>query len=407
MNTTIKTINWLQCVFAPMPDASSVTIEVLVKAWSVYENKQTNWLSHFLEHMFFKGWKTYKTPKDVVVALDTLGAWFNAFTGDEYAGYYVKVAPQFTDTALLVLSDMLVHSQFPKQEIKTEKWVVTQEIMMYEDMPNRQIHDKWKNWYYGDTPYGRSILGPVENVQSFTQDDLFAHKQSLYTKDNCVIVVAGAIVDQDALEWRIAEFFGSLPEKTTWIFPEFTIQKPSTNESWYKKETQQNHLLIGAEGYTMYDDERYAASMLTTIFGGTMSSRLFQNIREKQWLCYYIGAWHYSGHTTWTFMIYGGMEKWRWDLWKQAIYDEVWMLFDRWITDEEFEQARMNIQWSIPMGLETSDEVANYVAKQVLYKGSVKTMNETLTNYMAVTKEEINACAKKLAQDSLYAYWIE
>jgi len=140
--------------------------------------------------MFFKGGIKYPDPKTVAETVDAYGGEFNAYTSDEYAGYYIKCAPQYVPTSLDVLADMLVHAQFPKDELEREKDVVIQEIMMYEDMPQRQVMEKRQTWYYGDNPYGWSTLGPVDNIKSFSQEYLFAHKEALYTKDNLVIVIA-------------------------------------------------------------------------------------------------------------------------------------------------------------------------------------------------------------------------
>lgn len=407
MNIQTHILDGLQVITADIKDSASTTIEVLVKAWSVMEDAQSNGLSHFLEHMFFKWWTRYPTPKSVAQALDTLGADYNAFTADEYAGYYIKVAPVFVEKAIDVLSDMLVNTQFPIEELEREKGVIIQEIMMYEDMPNRLVWDKWKHRYYGDNAFGRPILGPVENIQRFTQDDLFAHKDNLYTKDNLVIVVAWAIEDQQALLDQITSQFASLPEKCTVSYPSFISHLPTTHEAFLEKDTQQHHLIIWCPWVDMFDDRRYAYRMLSTILWWTMSSRLFQNIREQQWLCYYIWASHSTSLVDGTTMIYAGMEKGRREDGLSALYDELEMMRSHWITDEEFDQARSNIQWSTIMGLETSDDVAGFVGRQALLRGKIVTLESILTKYMSVTKDQINEAALSLQREKMYAYWIQ
>lgn len=196
MKYEIIKIAGIDCIFAPNSDANSVTIEILSKAGSIYETRETNGISHFLEHMFFKGGKKYPTPKSVAAAVDAFGGEFNAYTGDEYAGYYVKAAPQFLTQAIDVLGDMMINPQFPHDEMEREKGVVIQEIKMYEDNPQRLVFDKWQEYFYGDNSYGWSTLGPEANIKAFTQDMLFTHKDALYTKDNIVITVAGNIVDR-------------------------------------------------------------------------------------------------------------------------------------------------------------------------------------------------------------------
>lgn len=404
---SIEKIAWIDCVFAPIEWVKSTTIEVLVKAWSIYETKETNGLSHFLEHMFFKWWKKYPTPKAVAQALDTLGASYNAFTWNEYAGYYVKVAEQFVETALEVLADMLVDSQFPIDEIESEKWVIVQEIKMYEDMPAQLVSDKRSSWYYGDNPYGWSILWPEENVKGFTQADFLKHKQALYAKDNLVVAVGWSLANKDTIVKRIEELFGGLPEHATWSIPSQTFTPPKQQNDKYSKWTQQNHVIIGWDGVLMHDEKRYAFALFSIILWWTMSSRLFQNIREKQWLCYYI----WSGQSFWdsfsSFYIRAWMEKDRREPGLEAIYNEIDSIVSWWITDEEYEQARKHIQWWLSMSLETSDSLANYVARQVLFTGEVESIDTKIEKYLAVSKDEINAIWEYFDRDNLYAYRIE
>lgn len=407
MNIQTHTLNGLQIVTVDIKDSASTTIQVLVKAWSVMEDAKSNGLSHFLEHMFFKWWKHYPTPKSVAQALDMLGADYNAFTGDEFAWYYIKVAPVFVQKAVDILSDMLVHTQFPLAELEREKWVIIQEIMMYEDMPNRLVGDKRKHWYYWDTAFGRPILGSIENVQSFTQQDFFEHKKNLYTKDNLVIVVAWAIADKQILLDQIATQFSALPEKTPVHHPQFIQKLPKQHENFLQRNTQQHHLIIGCPWVNMFDEHRYAYRMLSTILWWTMSSRLFQNIREQQGLCYYIWATHTTSQVDWTTMIYAGMEKERRKDGLQSIYDELENIKKHWITNEEFEQARSNIQWSTTMGLETSDDIAWFVWRQMLLRWEIISLESILANYMSVTKQEINSAAESLQREKMYAYWIQ
>lgn len=189
----------------------------------------------------------------------------NAFTSDEYAGYRVKCAPVFVDKALDILSDMLVNSAFDPTEIEKEKGVIVQEIKMYQDMPHQEVWNKWKRRYFGDNPFGWPILGLEENVRSFVHEDFLQHKDALYTKDNLVIVVAGAIDNKDALLGSIGELFGTLPEKRTYDAPIWVESRPEEHEAFTKLDTQQHHLVMGADGWSMYDDERFAASMLSII----------------------------------------------------------------------------------------------------------------------------------------------
>ncbi len=407
MHIEEKTIAWIPVIFADLPDANSTTIEILVKAGSIYEQRETNGLSHFLEHMFFKGGKKYPTPQAVAETIDAFGGEFNAFTSEEYAGYYVKCAPENIQQAIDVLADMLVDAQFPKDELEREKGVIVQEVMMYEDMPSRQVIDKRRNWYYGDNSFWRSILWPVENIQSFTPQHFFDHKQNLYTKDNLVIVVAGDISNQEKLEEQIGLLFAPLPEKKIGASPIYTSHLPTEHTSFYDKKTQQNHLVISAPGRSMHEDERYAAGLVATVLGGTMSSRLFMEIREKRWLCYYISASHAENDSDGLFVIRAWMEKARRAEWLQAIHDQLIKISTGDVTDDELTKALGNITGKTKMGIETSDQLAHFVGEQWLFKKNVENLDEMLAKYNAVEKEQVVACAANLASKDLYSYWIQ
>ncbi len=194
--------------------------------------------------MFFKGGKKYTTPHDVAAYVDTFGGEFNAFTGEEYAGYYVKSAPEHASKALDVLADMMICPSFPVEEMEREKLVVIQELKMYEDRPDRQAYDKFKRFMYGDNSYGWEIIGTEQNIRSFTQQDLLNHKEDLYTKDNMIIVIGGKIEQPEVLEGTIAALFQNIPEKKRITKPAFVHHIPEKHLETHVKGTQQAHVVI-------------------------------------------------------------------------------------------------------------------------------------------------------------------
>lgn len=407
MKYEIKKINGLDCVFIPMKDANSTTVEILAKAGSIYETKDTNWISHFLEHLFFKWWKKYRTPKEVAEAVDSFGWEFNAFTGDEYAGYYVKSAPEFVERSIDVLGDMIINAQFPLEEMEREKWVVIQEIMMYEDNPPALVIDKWKEFFFWNNSYGRSTLWPVKNIKKFTREDLIKHKKWLYTKDNLILIISGKIENQENIEKLISEIFQNLPEKKQIKKPKFLDLVPKKQKDVYKKKTEQNHLIISAKWFKWTDKEKYAANVLSTILGWNMSSRLFQNIREKEWLCYYIWARHYSDPDSGFFLIRAGLEKWRFDFGVEKIYAELERIAKWDITQEEFKKAIWYTIGQLQMWIESSDEMANFVWNQYLIYGEIKSLEEILEIYKNLKLEDVLKIVDKFKKENLYQYWIE
>ncbi|MDR2416112.1 MAG: insulinase family protein [Candidatus Peribacteria bacterium] len=361
MHYTLETIAGIDCIFAPMKDTHSITLQIMCKAGSVYESPELNGISHFLEHNFFKGGKKYPTPKAVAEAVDRFGGEFNAGTGNETVQYYVKCAPNFASEALDVLADMMMDAQFPEEELEREKGVVIQELKMYEDSPQSLVMNKWQHRYFGENSYGRPIIGTIENIQSFNQNTLNTYKSSLYTKDNLLIVLAGNISDEEQIKKLIAEYFSDLPVRKHLEKPTFPFFFPETHESCFEKKTEQNHLVISARGFSGHQEQRYAAMLLTTVLGGNMSSRLFQNIREKQGLCYYIRAGHREEPEYGDFVIRAGIDKGRFDFGVDKIFEELEQIAKGDISREEFNNAVGFLTGQLQMGIESSSDMANFL----------------------------------------------
>ncbi len=407
MNYEIKKIQGIECIFAPMQDSNSTTIEIMCKAGSQYETKTTNGISHFLEHLFFKGGEKYPTPKAVAEAVDKFGGEFNAYTWDEYAWYYVKCAPEFTNQAIDVLGDMMMNAKFPKEELEREKWVVIQELKMYEDNPMALVSQKRQERYFGDNNYGRPTIWTIENILSFDQDMLFQHKEQLYTKDNLIIIVTGKIQNQNEVEKQLSWIFQHLPNEKTYEKSAFSNHKPAEKSSFFDKKTEQNHLIISADWFKWNDETRYAASVLTTILGGNMSSRFFQNIREKEGLCYYISASHLSGKDDGTFMMRAGIDKERFDFGIKRIYEEIERIAGGDISQEEFDNTIGFNIGQLQMGIESSDQMASFLGAQYLLYGKIETLDQIVQTYKNLKLEDVKAIANKLDKKNLYLYYIK
>ena len=407
MKYTIESISWIDVIFAPMEDANSITIEIMCKAGSIYENKQNNWISHFLEHLFFKGGNKYPTPKAVAEVVDKFWGEFNAYTGDEFAGYYVKCAPEFIEKAVDVLSDMMNNAKFSTEELEREKWVVIQELKMYEDNPMAMAMQKRQSYYLGDNSYGRPIIGTEDNIHSFTQQMLFDHKAQLYTKDNLIIMIAGKIIDKQTLIQQLTKEFDALPSHKTGEKPTFIHTLPKEHIAFHEQKNEQAHLVISAPGYNGNDEKRYAANVLGTILWWNMSSRLFQNIREKQGLCYYIKGSHMSQEDLGVFLIRAGIDKQRLDFGIEKIYEEIQHIAEWNITQEEFDNAIGYNEGQIQMGIESSDEMASFIGNQYLIYKKIDSLEETLRKYKSLTLEDIKAVAQKLSREHLYLFYIK
>ena len=390
-----------------MSDSNSITITIMCRAGSIYESSELNGISHFLEHMFFKWGKKYPTPKAVAEAVDRFGGEFNASTGNEQVQYYVKCAPNFATEAFEVLADMMMHAQFPEAELEREKGVVIQELKMYEDDPTSVASQKRQERYLGDNSYGRPIIWTIENIQRFNREKLHHYKQQLYTKDNLIIVIAGNILDQPMLQNLISSHFSPLLPQRTLDKPAFPSYQPSEHEAHFTKKTEQNHLVISARGFNGNQPQRYPATVLATILGGNMSSRLFQNIREKQGLCYYISAGHLARTAFGDFIIRAGIDKQRFEFWIEKIFAEIERIATGDILLEEFHNAIGFLDGQLQMGIESSDEMADFLGRQYLNYGTIETLTEMLTSYHAVQLAEVQEIATLLKKEHLYLYHVE
>ncbi len=409
MTYQIKTINWLTCIFYDMPHATSVTTQLFVKAGSIYEDDTTNGISHFLEHMFFKGGVRYPTSQDVSRVIDEIGGEHNAYTSDDAASYYIKTAPDFMELAIDVLSDMIINSQFPIDELATEQWVVVQEIKMIEDNPARWIYSLRRKWYMGDNPYGRPVIGTEDNVLSFTQQMLLDHRNDLYTTNSMVLVVCWKIPNSDVIEWLISRYFvgmqtwegGTKPNRSC-------ITRPSQKLWYHTKGTEQNHMVIATDGYKYDTPEFYPAKLLGTIMWGNTSSRFWQLLREKHGLCYYAQAGHYGDSDDGVFMIRAWLRK---DNFDQTIDLIKWELASiaTWesITQVELDQAKWYLIGTLQMWLETSSDVSERVGSDYLIYGKIETIEEIIQAYRDVKLEQIQLIAQKLLWDEWYTYYIE
>ena len=313
--------NGLRVVTKKLESTKAVTVLVLVGAGSRYEKKEINGISHFLEHMFFKGAKKYKNAKEVSEVIDAVGGKFNAFTGKEYAGYYVKVASEKADTAFDVLSDMMLHSRFDQAEIDKERGVILEEYNMYQDTPMYQIGWDFEGLVYGDQPLGWDQIGTKELIQSVMHEDFVKYKSELYTSDNTIIAVCGNI-DHDEAIAKIEKYFDMEEGKKAYGFEKVkkagsragslagsdgdggvgasghgagtgsgagvSFLSKSGRVHLKEKKTEQAHLVLGVEAFPETHPDHWILKVLSVILGGNMSSRMFLNVREAYGLAYYI-----------------------------------------------------------------------------------------------------------------------
>ena len=405
MKYKIKKISGINTIFVPM-DTTSTTIQIWVKAGSVYENKKENGISHFLEHMFFKWWKKYKTAKQVTETIDNIWWEMNAFTWKENTGYYIKVATDYIDIAIDLLADMLVNPNFDEKEIEKEKWVIIQELKMNEDNPHKVLLNNFWKFYYWDTAFWQTIIGTEENILSFKRDDFINYKNSLYTKDNLVIAIAWKF-DEKKIEEQIKEKFSSLPEKKTKSKEKYMWIQTKEKTWYFEKKVEQNHLVLWIPWFSINDERRYEMAILATILWGNMSSVLFQELREKLWLCYYIWAWHYSSEEDGIFLIRAGLDKKNFKKWVEKINELLDNAVNGNITQQQLDNAKWYFIWKTKMGIETSDEMVSYVLDQYLSTWKIVLLDEFLEKVKKISLDDVKKVAKKLSKENRYLYYLD
>ena len=282
--------NGLRVITDSIKGTEAVTALVLVKAGSRWEHKEINGISHFLEHMFFKGAKKYKDAKAVSEAIDGVGGDFNAFTSKEYAGYFIKVASKHMKLALDVISDMLLHARFDQEEIEKERGVIMEEFNMYQDTPMYQVAWNFERAIFGNQPIGWDEVGTKDVIRALQRDDFVTYKESLYTPGNMVVSLAGAVEHDDVVE-MVQKYFPLEKGEPT---REFLAFEPGLNSvervSLQSKKTEQTHLVCGVPGLAEEHEDHYVLKVLSSILGGNMSSRMFMAVREAKGLAYYISC---------------------------------------------------------------------------------------------------------------------
>lgn len=392
-----KTIlsNGLRIITKKLESTKAVTVLILVGAGSRYETKKISGISHFLEHMFFKGALKYKNTKEVSEAIDSIGGTFNAFTGKEYAGYYVKVASNHLERAVDVLSDMLCHSKFDPAEIEKERGVILEEFNMYQDTPMYQIGWKFEELCFGDQPLGWDQIGTKELISSVTHDAFVRYFNELYVPGNMVLTVAGNVVHSEAVE-MIEKYFQLSKEKKAYDFKDFHEPRDTKKIYLQNKKTEQAHLAIGYPGYRETHKDHWALKVLSVILGGNMSSRMFLSVREAQGLAYYIHTNTDDYVDTGLISTTAGVDLKRIDLAISAIKGEYERIAGADVPELELKKAKEFIKGKMILRLEDSEEYAHLLGKYELLHDEIKSPEEIQRLIEAVTVKDVRRVASEL-----------
>lgn len=388
--TTLQ--NGLRALAIPVEGTKTVTVLVLVNTGSRYEAKEISGISHFLEHMFFKGTKKRPNTKQISEELDKIGGEFNAFTHREYTGYYAKVGSPYLDLALDVISDIFFNSKLDEKEIEREKGVIIEEINMYLDTPMRYVFDLFEQLMYGNTPMGWDIAGEKKVIKTLSRPQFLSYLNSHYITSNTLVCVSGAI-DQRTIQEKIQRYFKKAKDgKEPKAKPAKVLNNgPSVLVKY--KETDQTHLCLGVEGYNIFDSRRYALILLSAILGGYMSSRLWLAVRERQGLAYYVRANSQFYTDTGYFIVQAGSDNTRVDKTIKTTVNELKKITQKEISEQELRKAKENIKGGMMIELESSDSLANFFGLQEILTKNTLTLEEIFANIDSVTTKDIHSVA--------------
>lgn len=378
--------NGLRLVYEKISYVRSVSVGIWVGTGSRNENVKNNGISHFIEHMLFKG-TANRSAKEIAECIDAIGGQINAFTGKECTCYYTKTLDTHLGISLDILSDMLFNSRFAGNDIKIEKKVVVEEIGMYEDTPEELVHDIFSEMVWSGNSLGYPILGTQDCIGGFNKKMINQYMEDNYTPYNTVISVAGNF-DEDRLIEDVKKYFGNW-SRTGENARKYQTAQYRTDKVIREKDTEQVHLCMGFEGIENGDDRVYSLLALNNIFGGGMSSRLFQKIREEKGLVYSIYSYPSTYKTAGLFMIYAGMNP----EYLQTVIDltkkEIDLLIKKGITKDELDKSKEQLKGNYILGLESTNSRMNSIGKSELMLGRINTPEEVLQKMDRITIDNI------------------
>ncbi|MCS7280651.1 MAG: insulinase family protein [Desulfobacterota bacterium] len=386
--------NGLTVITESVPHFSTVSIGMWWKTGGRYENPQNNGISHFIEHMLFKGTEK-RSAYEIAREIDAVGGTINAFTGKEYSCLYAKVLRKDVDLCLDILSDMYRHSLFSDEDIEKEKYVVTQEIRMIEDNPEEYIFDFFYANYFKNHGLGLPILGNKENVESFRRDILMEHFKMNYSPEKMVITASGRIEHEEFLK-KIETLFGSIENEEASIQIDDPVPKSQTTIDVFRKDLESLYILVGTEGVSQIDEKRYILYLLNAIFGGSMSSRLFQEIREKRGLVYSIYSYVNCYFDTGTFGVSTSTSPGDAHEVIKLIKKEILTLKEKGISESELRFAKEHIKGNLHISLENTEARMGRIAKNEIYFGRYIPVRETLRAIDKVTVRDVNELAREI-----------
>jgi len=384
--------NGIRLLTERMTQVRSVSIGVWLTRGSRHEAAERSGIAHFVEHMLFKGTAT-RTAEDIAQAIDSIGGQLDAFTAKEYASYYIKVLDEHLPLAIDILSDIVMNPAFGPDDIEREKKVVVEEIKMVEDTPDDLVHELFTQGFWQDHPLGRPILGTRDTVESFDVDLLRDYFRNAYTAPNLIVSAVGNL-EHDRVRELVENKFGAVPKTGEVVKEQPPIVAPKILVR--NKELEQSHLCLGASSYPQNHDDRYSSYVLNTLLGGSMSSRLFQNVREKRGLAYAVFSGLSAYRDAGSFTIYAGCSNEAVGEVIDLVVEELRGVKNMRVPDAELQRAKDHLKGSLMLSLENTASRMSHLARQEIYFDRQFGLDETLQGIERVTAADVQRVAADL-----------
>jgi predicted Zn-dependent peptidase len=385
----------LRLVTEAMPHVRSITVGVWLTRGSRHEADAQSGVAHFVEHMLFKG-TTSRSAKDIAETIDGIGGQLDAFTSKEYAGYYIKVLDEHLPVAIALLSDMIMRPALAPADVLKEQQVILEEIKMVEDTPDDLVHEVFSQQFWPRHPLGRPILGTADTVSAFTSAELRAYFDRTYVASNLVVVAAGHL-EHAALRDVVAKAFE--PLSTSHGAHATTPPSIAPGVSEREKDIEQSHVCIGTPAHPAPHVDRHGLYVLNTILGGSMSSRLFQHIREERGLAYAVSSSLTTYSDAGALTVYAGCATERVGEVVDLTLAELGHLRDTLVPPEELRRAKDHLKGSLMLGLESTSSRMSHLARQILYFGRHFSLDEMLASIEHVSAEDVRRLARELFQN--------
>jgi predicted Zn-dependent peptidase len=393
--------NGMTVLLESIPGVVSVSAGLWVKTGSRDESAMEVGYAHFIEHMLFKGTKT-RSAKEIARIVDRVGGQHNAATNREYTCYYINVVSDFLDMSVELLADMYFNSLFDKEEIDKEKNVIIEEIRMYEDTPDDLIHDIFMECMLSEHPLGHPILGTEDNINNVTRESLLKFFSTQYVNANCVFAIAGNF-ELDAARAVIERHLSKTIQSTERTGNRIVVNPSRVYRRHVPRELEQVHFCLGTDGLCRNDDDRFALYAMSTILGGSMSSRLFQNIRESEGLCYSIYSFHSSYSDAGIFGIYCGTSPESYERALELILRECGLMLKSGIGEEELNDAKTFMKGNLALSMESTEVRMSQLAKNEMIFERDFTFEEIVSSINAITLDDYNRVCAAIFKDAKLA----